>query len=156
MSRSWKVEVCQRKKKTRRRDDHSAISSKEHVKYEATQTYLSVTYQHDRLHSTGKRPRQQSQGPQQQQSTPPVFLQKVFSGEKNTKRCDTGTNACDSLVSSVRGYCLPTATFAWRSLTTGGTIIFSLVFCVENVFPVFWYTLPPCHKICHRQKACCV
>ena len=47
MSRSLilKLEVCQ--KKTTRGDDQSAISSnKEHVKYEAAQTYLSVTYQH--------------------------------------------------------------------------------------------------------------
>ena len=36
-----------KKKNATRRDDQSAISSnKEHVKYEATQTYLSVTYQH--------------------------------------------------------------------------------------------------------------
>ena len=86
---------------TSRRGDQSAISSKEHVKYEVTQTYLSVTYQHDRLNLTGKRPQQRSQGPQQQQSTPPIFLQIVSSGKKNTKRCDTGTNACHSMVSSV-------------------------------------------------------
>ena len=42
MSRSWKVEVCKKKKLTRR-DDQSAISSKEHVKYEATQN-LFVSY----------------------------------------------------------------------------------------------------------------
>ena len=46
MSRSWKVEVCQKiNEKITRRDDQSAISSnKEHVKYEATQTYWSVTH----------------------------------------------------------------------------------------------------------------
>ena len=32
------------------REDQSAISSQEHVKYEAIQTYLLVPYQHDRLH----------------------------------------------------------------------------------------------------------
>ena len=41
--------------------------------------------------------------------------------------------------------CRLTTTFAWRSFTTGGTIIFSVVFWVENV----WYTLAPCHKTCH-------
>ena len=62
----------QNKKKitTCRRDDQSAISSKEHVKYEATQTYLPVTYQHDRLHLAGKRLQQRGHGPQLQQSTP--------------------------------------------------------------------------------------
>ena len=45
-----------------------------------------------------------------------------------------------------------TTTFAWRSLTTGGTIIFPFVFCVENVS----YTLASCYKICRRQKAYCV
>ena len=100
MSRSWKVEVCPQKNELTRRDDQSAISTKEYIKYEATQTYLSVMYQHDHLHLTGKRPQQRSQGPQQQQNTPPIFLQRVFSGKKNTKRCDTGTNACHSLVFS--------------------------------------------------------
>ena len=88
-------------KKNNKRDDQSAISSKEHVKYEATQTYLPVTYQHDRLHLTGKRPQQRSQGPQQLQSTPSILLRRVFSEIKNTKRCDTGTNACHSPVPSV-------------------------------------------------------
>ena len=66
MSRSWKLEVCQKQEKidTGKRDDQPAISSKEHVKYEATQTYLSVTYQHDRLHLAGKQLHQRSQGPQ--------------------------------------------------------------------------------------------
>ena len=56
MSRSWKVEVCQKKKiATGRRDDQSTISSKEHVKYEATQKlFLSAAYQHDRFHLAGK------------------------------------------------------------------------------------------------------
>ena len=63
---------------------------------------------------------------------------------------------CMPLTSFFRGYCLLTTTFAWRSLTTGGTIIFPLVFCVENAFPVFWYTLPPCHKICQTQSMLCV
>ena len=99
MSRSWTVEAKRaKKKKLTRRDDQSAISSKEHVKYEAAKTYLSVTYQHDRLHLTGKRPQQRSQGPQQQQSTPSIhrlyISPKSLLGEKNTKQCDTGTNAC--------------------------------------------------------------
>ena len=56
--------------------------------YEATQTYLSVTFQHDRLHLTDKRLQQQqrSQGPYQQStpSTPPIFLQRIFSGIPST------------------------------------------------------------------------
>ena len=123
MSRSWKVKVkCAKEEKIiTRRDDQSAISSKEHVKYEATQTYLSVTYQHDRLHLTGKQPQPRSQGPQQQQSTPPIFLQRVFSGEKNTKQCDTETNAC-------RHWFIPWILFTYyhirgHRLTTGGTCI---------------------------------
>ena len=82
------------KKKITRRDDQSVISSnKEHVKYEATQTYLFVSFipAHDRLHLTGKQPQKRSQGPQQQQSKP--------------------------------SYCLLTTAFEWRSLTTGGTCI---------------------------------
>ena len=54
------------------------------------------------------------------------------------------------------GYCLLTTTFAWRSLTTGGRVIFSLVFCVENVFPVIWYTLPPCHNMSQTKSMLCV
>ena len=49
MPRSWEVEVCQKKHTLSNRDDQSALSSKNHVKYEATQIYLSVTYQHDLL-----------------------------------------------------------------------------------------------------------
>ena len=87
MSRSWKLDVSQNKKKLTRRDDQSAISSKEHFKHEAAQTYLSVTYQQDRLHLAGKRPQQRNQGPQQQQSTPPIFIQRVFPG-KETPNAD--------------------------------------------------------------------
>ena len=45
-----------------------------------------------------------------------------------------------------------TTTFARRSLTIEGTIIFSLIFCVENV----WYTLAPCHEICQTKSILCV
>ena len=136
---------------TGKRDDQSAISSKEHVKYEATQTYSSVTYRHDRLHLAGKRLQQRSQGSQQQKSTP--SSKESSRGRKNTKRvrCDTGrTHATHWFVPWILSTF--TTTFAWRSLTTGGTIILSLMFCVESV----WYTFAPCHKICHRQKAFCV
>ena len=106
MSRSWKVEVRQKKKLTSR-DDQSAISSKEHVKYEATQTYLAITYQHDLLHLAGKRPQQRSQGLQQQQSTPSTrrlhFSKESSRENKSTKQCDTGTNACHHWF--LRGYC---------------------------------------------------
>ena len=62
-------------------------------KYETTQSYLSVSCQHDRLHLTGKRPQQWSQELQKQYSSPPIlFLQKVISAKNNTKhvRYDTG------------------------------------------------------------------
>ena len=96
MSRSWKVEVCQNiKKNITRRDDQSAISRKEHVKYEATQTYLSVTYQHDRLRLTGKRP-------QQQQSTPSTHIPpKSLLGEKKHQTVRYGDECMPPLVSSV-------------------------------------------------------
>ena len=83
-------------------------------------------------------------------ATKHAILQRVFSGKKYTKRvrCDTGrmhaTHRFFPWVLSTF-----TTTFAVRSLTTGGTTIFPLIFCVENV----WYTLAPCHKICRRQKA---
>ena len=49
---------------------------------------------------------------------------------------------CMPLVSSVDTVCTTYyTTFAWRSLTTGGTI-FPLAFYVEKLFSVFWYTLP--------------
>ena len=108
MPRSWEVEVCQKIKITRR-GDQSAINSKEHVQYEATQTYVSVTYQHDRLYLTGKRPQQRSQGPQQQQSTPSTHISpKSLLGEKTNKQCDAGTNACHHCF-FLRGHCLLTS-----------------------------------------------
>ena len=106
MSRSWKVEGCQKKKNSfNGRDYQSAITSKEHVKYwyEATQTYLSVIYQHDRMHLTGKRPQQRSQGPQQQQSTPSthrLYFSKESSSEKKKKMRYRG-ECMPPLVSSV-------------------------------------------------------
>ena len=80
---------------------------------------------------------------------------KSLLGEK-THQTMRYRDECMPLTGFFHGYCLLATTFAWRSLTIRGTIIFSLVFCVENVFPVFLYTLPPCHKICHRPRACCV
>ena len=115
----------QKKITTDRRDDQSAISSKEHVKYEATQTFLSVTYQHDRLHLTGKRPQQWSQGPQQQQSTPSSRLLHFSTDSSRGEK--TPNNAIPRRTQATtgffRGCCLRTTTFAWRSLTTGGTCI---------------------------------
>ena len=43
-------------------------------------------------------------------------------------------------------------TFAWRSLTTG-TIV-PLVFYVEKLFPVFWYTL--LLAICQIKSVCVI
>ena len=124
MSRRWKVEVCQKKKLTRR-DYQSAISSKEHVKYEATQTYLSVTYQHDHLHMTGKRPQQRSQGPQQQQSTPSTH--RLYFSKESSRGKKAPNNAMrerkHATTGFFRGHCLLTATFAWRSLSTGGSCL---------------------------------
>ena len=44
------------------------------------------------------------------------------------------------------------ATFAWRSLTTG--TVFPLVFNVEKLLPVFWYTLPL--AICQTKSVCVI
>ena len=90
MSRSRKVEVCQKNKTitTGRRDDQSAISSKEHVKYEATNLFVSYVT------------RPLALGPQTMTvtesgtiaTTKHDILQRVFSGKKTHKRvrCDTG------------------------------------------------------------------
>ena len=152
MSRSWKVEVCQKKKiTTGRRDDQSAISSKEHVKYEATQTYSCQL----RTNTTACTwpANDYSKGVRDHSNNKARHPPKSLLGEKNTKRvrCDTGRmHATHWFLPWILSTC--TTTFTWRSLTTGGTIIFLLIFCVENV----WYTPDPCHKICRRQKAYCV
>ena len=155
MSRSWKVEECaKKKKKITRGDDQSAISSKEHVKYGATQTYLSATCKHDRLHLTGKRP-QQCNGVWDHSNSKAhrlYFSKSLLGGNKHQTRTMRYRDKCVLLTGFFRRYCLLTTTFAYRSLTTGGTIIFPLVFHVENVSPACWYTLAPCRKKCHRQK----
>ena len=115
-----------------------AINSKEHVKYEATQS-LSVTYQHDRLHLTGKRLQQRSQGPQQQQCTP--SSKESSRGKKTPNAYDAIRDECVPLTCFFRGYCR--LLLRPSRVATGGTIIFPLIFCVENV----WYTLASCHKI---------
>ena len=103
MSRSWKVEVCQKKVTINRRDDQSAISSKEHVKYEAAQTYLSVTYQYDRLHLTGKRLQQRGQGPRQQQRT--TCSKESSRGRKTPNAYDAIRDECMPVTGFFRGYC---------------------------------------------------
>ena len=154
-----------KKKKLTGRDDQSAISKKEHAKYEAT---LSVTYQHDRFRLIGNRPQQRSQGPQQQQSTRStprlyLFLQSV-SGEKNTKRCDTGTNACHLLVSSVDTvhtyYDLRVA-----QLNNRRNDYVSPCFFVSKMYSLFFGTPSPHaikyitdkkHVVCNRASLCVV
>ena len=106
MSRSWKVEVCQKQTiTTGRRDDQSAVSSKEHVKYETTQAniFLSAAYQHDRFHVAGKRLQQRSQGPKQQQSTP--SSNESSRGKKTPNAYDAIRDECMPPTGLFRGYC---------------------------------------------------
>ena len=127
-----------KKKLTRRRDGQLAISNKEHVKYEATQTYLPVTYQHDSLrmtandHSNGVGDHSNNKARHLQ---PPIFLQRVPSEEKSTKQCDTGTNACHHWFLP---WIMSTSTLAWRSLTGG--MIFPLV---SKIYALFLAHPPP-------------
>ena len=153
-SGSWKVEVCQKKKKNLEEtiNQQSAARSTS-KKYEATQTYLSVKYQHNRLHLTGKRPQQRSQDHSNNKAHRLLYFSKTSSrGKKAPNAYDAIWDESVPLTGFFRQYCRLITTLAWRSLTTGGTISFSFVFCVENVR----YTLIPCHEIYHRQKACCV
>ena len=69
-----------------------------------------------------------------------LFFGGVSWTEEHNKKRMRYRDECMSFTGFFRGYCLLTTTFAWRSLTTGRTIIFLLVFCVDNVFPVFCCT----------------
>ena len=120
---------------------------------------MSVTYQHDRFQLTGKRPKQQRrQAPQQQQSTPstPHILTSPKSlGEKNHPPMRY-LDECIPLVSPVDIPSTTTATFAWRSLTTG--TIFPLVF-ISKSYSLFFCTPSACHKsdkkrVCNRALVC--
>ena len=164
MSRSWKVEVCQKKKKTLLVEEminqqsaaRSTSSTKQHK-------LIAVSYVPTRPLALGRQTITATESGTTA-TTKHAILQIVYSGEKNTKRvrCDTGRmHAIHWFIPWMLSTF--TTTFAWRSLTTGGTIIFPLIlfiylfiffliFCVENVC----YTLAPCHEICHRQKAFCV
>ena len=104
MSRSWKVEACQKIKEiTTGRRDQSAISSKEHVKYEATQTYFCQL----RTNTTACTWRQTITATESATTatTKHAILQRVFSGKKNTKRvrCDI-RDECMPLTGFFRGY----------------------------------------------------
>ena len=159
MSRSWKVEVC-RKKKNTGKDDKPAISSKGHVKYEAIQTYLSVTYQPDRLHLTGKGlqqrnqgPQQRSQGPQQQQSTLPIFPRNLL-GEKKHQKNDAIPGRMH-VTHWFLPWILPTYyDLPVAQLNNRRDYYFSLCFWCVKCIPFTLVHLSPCHKLCHRQKAC--
>ena len=54
---------------------------------------------------------------------------------------------CMPLTGFFGGYCLLSATFTWRSLTTGGTIIFPLSF-VSKIYSLIFGTPSP-HAIKH-------
>ena len=103
MSRSWKVEVCQKKKKntTGRRDDQSAISSKEHVKYEATQTYCCQL----RTNTTActRSANDYGNGVRDHGNNKARHPPNSLLGRKKhqTRTMRYGTNACHSLVYSV-------------------------------------------------------
>ena len=104
MSRSWKVDVCQKKKRipAGRRDYQSAISSKEHTSSTKQHRLILVSCVPTRpLALGGKRLLQRSQGPQQQQSAP--SSKETSRGKKTPNAYDAiyGTNACHPLVSSV-------------------------------------------------------
>ena len=75
MSRSWKIEVCQKKKTLEDmvNQQAAAIRSTSSTKQHKLIRQLR-TNTRDRLHLTGKRSQQRSQGPQQQQSTPSYCL----------------------------------------------------------------------------------
>ena len=152
MSRSWKVKVGKKKTKS--------LLVEEMIIQQSAARSTSSTKQHKLITVSCVPTRPLALGRQTVTATESgttattkhAILQRVFSGGKNTKKTMRyGTNACHSLVSSVDTVNYST-TFAWRSLTTGGTTNFPLIFCVEDV----WYTLAPCHKICRRQKAYCV
>ena len=79
---------------------------------------------------------------------------KSLLGEKKLQPRTTRyvTNECHSLVSSV-----DTVDFSYdlrvAQLNNRRNVVFPPYFlCRKNV----WYTIAPCHKICHRRKACCV
>ena len=88
MPRSWKVEVCQKKKiTTGRKNDHSAISSKEDVKYGATQTHFCQL----RTNTIACTWRQTitATGSANTATTKHAILQMVFSGKKKKKKMRT-------------------------------------------------------------------
>ena len=92
-----------KKKNITGRHGQSAISSKERVKYEATQPYLSVTYQHDRSYLTGKRIQQRSQGTQKQQIA--TSSKESQTGKKTLNAYDAIRHECMPLIGFIRGYC---------------------------------------------------
>ena len=77
MSRSWKVQVCPKIKLILVEEminQQSAARKGARQVRSNTNLFVSSVPTHDRLHLTGKRPQQRSQGPQQQQSTPSYRL----------------------------------------------------------------------------------
>ena len=107
MFRSWKVEVYEKKKNsTGRSADQSAISSKEHVQYEATQTYFcrlrtnttACTWPANDLTITAKESETTA-------TTKNAILQRVFSGKKTSIAYDAIRDECMPLTDFFRGYC---------------------------------------------------
>ena len=89
-----------------------------------------------------------------------VFLQKVFSGKKSPNAYDATRDECMPLTGFSRGYCRLTTTFAWRSLTARGAIIFPLLF-VSKVYGTpslhaIKYVTDKEHIMCNRASLCMV
>ena len=89
-----------------------------------------------------------------------MFLQKLFSGKKAPNAYDAIRDECMPLTGFFRGYCRLTTTFAWRSLTTGGTIIFPLVFVSKMygtpLLRAIKYVTDKKHIVCNRTSLCVV
>ena len=82
-SRSWKVEVCKKKNLLEEVINQQSAAAKG-ARQVRSNTIFFVSYVPTRpLARDRQTTRQRSQGPQQQLSTSPIVLQRVFSGEIN-------------------------------------------------------------------------
>ena len=151
MSRSWKVEVCQKKNTLEQMINQQSAARSTSYRYEATQT-IFVSYVPTRPLALDRQMTTATEsGTTATTKHTDCISAKSLLGEKKhqTRTMRYGTNACHSLVSSVDTVDLLRPL---RGAAQQEERLFSPCFLCRNL----WYTLASCHKICHRQKAYCV
>ena len=147
MSRSWKVEVCEKKTPLIEEMINQQISSKKHVKSTKQHTLIFVSCEPTRRLALGRQSITATESGTTA-TTKHAILQRVISAKKNTERvrCDTGRMNANF-----------TTTFSWRSLTAIRETNISALFFMSKMYGTpslhaIKYVVDKKHIVCGRTR----